>query len=590
MKDQRIMTPVFSSFRAQLYKTNKPENKKIRVGLMINDPKLIAVFAEIVKDLRAADFIDVCLVVTRKPAPVKTKSTLERVWGLRRHLLSTKLREKIAFHLYSILDNRRNREIAFFDEVSIEEHIGDVPRYEVEPFEKGFSDYFSDQDVKFVKQHELDVLLRFGFRILRGDILNAAKCGVWSYHHGDQDFYRGSPPYFWEMVEDAPLAGVILQILNERLDDGRVLVKGRFANQKSLSVKRNKLVPYLGAQHFVIDQLRRLHSVGWESYSALLEAPQPFQGKRKIYRSPTNIEMASWVGSFGLEKLTNRFKKRDLIRHWRIGIRKRDDNFMQRLAGGLIKEDYQWLESPKGHFWADPMLCDVDGKTFLFFEDYSYQAKRAVIACAEITSDMKLGNVRTVLDTGTHASFPLVFTEGNDVFMVPETREDGTVSLYKAVAFPDKWEKVKVLVNLPCVDSIVWKQDGIWWLHTSYNFNHGHAHTALLYSSATLMGDWELHQAAPFAPDARYARNGGPVLSAADGKRYRVSQSSEFSYGSSFSFHEIKQLDQTQYREAHVLKVQTAQESTQRGTHSFCLSKHFEVVDGVWNESSVDVI
>ena len=37
---------------------------------------------------------------------------------------------------------------------------------------------------------------------LRGEI---ARHGVWSYHHGDNRFYRGGPPGFWEVMEDQPV-------------------------------------------------------------------------------------------------------------------------------------------------------------------------------------------------------------------------------------------------------------------------------------------------------------------------------------------------------------------------------------------------
>jgi methionyl-tRNA formyltransferase len=53
---------------------------------------------------------------------------------------------------------------------------------------------------KFIHK-ELGVLLRFGFNILSGEILTVARYGVWSYHHGDNDYYRGGPPHFWELVE-----------------------------------------------------------------------------------------------------------------------------------------------------------------------------------------------------------------------------------------------------------------------------------------------------------------------------------------------------------------------------------------------------
>jgi hypothetical protein len=580
---------MFSPFKRQLLESASPGKKKIRVGLMLNDASLIPVFAEVVRDLKAAHFVEICLVVVRKKAPIKTKTRLQRFWGFHKHIVNGRLRATLSFRLYSILDNLRNRGITLFDEESIEALIKDVPTHEVEPIEKGFSDYFPEADVDFIKSQNLDVLLRFGFRILRGEILNAAACGIWSYHHGDPDFYRGSPPYFWEMVEGASLNGAILQILNEKLDEGRVLVKGRFAAEKSISVKRGKVVPYLGSQHFVIDQLRRLHTMGWSKFADSLELPHVFKGKREIYRSPTNTEMFRWIGRLAIEKMRNRLNRRETVSHWRIGIRRRDGMFMERLKDGLVEADYHWYESPKGHFWADPVLCDVGGKTFMFFEDYTYANQRAVIACAEVTDDLKLLNICTVLDTGSHASFPFVFKEGEDFYMVPETFEEGNVSLYRALSFPHHWEKVKVILDLPCVDTVVWRHNGVWWLSTSHNFNHGHAHTGLLYSSDTLLGQWTLHPEAPFAPDARYARNAGPILFTEDGQTYRVSQRAEFSYGSSISFHKICELNSLRYDESLQLTVRPAASSTMRGNHSFAVSNKFEVVDGVWNELLSDV-
>jgi len=42
--------------------------------------------------------------------------------------------------------------------------------------------------------------------------------GVWSWHHGDEDKYRGGPPAFWEIVNADPVTGALLQRLTERLD------------------------------------------------------------------------------------------------------------------------------------------------------------------------------------------------------------------------------------------------------------------------------------------------------------------------------------------------------------------------------------
>ncbi|MDS0284589.1 formyltransferase family protein [Haloarcula onubensis] len=71
---------------------------------------------------------------------------------------------------------------------------------------------------------EADLAVRFGFGILKGDILSAPTHGVLSYHFGDIRRYRGRPGGFWEFLEDEDRVGVTVQQLSETLDGGRIVV------------------------------------------------------------------------------------------------------------------------------------------------------------------------------------------------------------------------------------------------------------------------------------------------------------------------------------------------------------------------------
>jgi len=72
---------------------------------------------------------------------------------------------------------------------------------------------------------ECDVIIHTGVGILKGDILNATKVGVLSYHHGDLRKYRGSHAGFWEFVNYEDAAGITLQILSPDLDAGQVVAE-----------------------------------------------------------------------------------------------------------------------------------------------------------------------------------------------------------------------------------------------------------------------------------------------------------------------------------------------------------------------------
>lgn len=71
---------------------------------------------------------------------------------------------------------------------------------------------------------EADVAVRFGFGILKGDILGAPTHGVLSYHFGDIRRYRGRPGGFWEFLADEDHVGVTVQQLSPTLDGGRIVV------------------------------------------------------------------------------------------------------------------------------------------------------------------------------------------------------------------------------------------------------------------------------------------------------------------------------------------------------------------------------
>jgi len=46
------------------------------------------------------------------------------------------------------------------------------------PIQKKFVDRFEESDIEQIKDANLDVILRFGFRVIKGEILNCAKHGV----------------------------------------------------------------------------------------------------------------------------------------------------------------------------------------------------------------------------------------------------------------------------------------------------------------------------------------------------------------------------------------------------------------------------
>src|SRR4029077_15135391 len=129
-------------------------------------------------------------------------------------------------------------------------------------------DRFADADVERVKAANLDVMLRFGFRIIKGGILAAPRFGVWSLHHDDNRSYRGGPALFWEMYEGNALSGTVLQVLTEQLDGGRVIYRSIAATQFA-SLYKNRQETYWKSAAIVTRRLGDLWREGWDYLAAL---------------------------------------------------------------------------------------------------------------------------------------------------------------------------------------------------------------------------------------------------------------------------------------------------------------------------------
>src|SRR5207244_8261625 len=92
------------------------------------------------------------------------------------------------------------------------ELVAGCPILDLRPRCTRYADYIEDPDLKKILSYDLDVALRFGFRILRGKALQIARYGVWSFHHGDNLLNRGGPNSFWEVMRGRPVTGSVLQV------------------------------------------------------------------------------------------------------------------------------------------------------------------------------------------------------------------------------------------------------------------------------------------------------------------------------------------------------------------------------------------
>jgi hypothetical protein len=260
---------------------------RLRFGVMCRSLVFPEWQARCLRELLAMGNVEpVLMIVDGRPAPPES-SAWKKLWTLLRFRVNL-------FSIYNqYVVSRRSMATK---PVNVTNDFSGVPRISCAVVRNGrFSEYFTEQDLETIRGYDLDFILRFGFNIIRGDILTVPRYGVWSYHHGDEQKYRGAPPCFWEIYDGQPETGCILQRLTERLDGGIVLRKGRFQTIRH-SYPRNR-----DAAHFIgIPWPAQVCAEILAGRAAYLQDP-PTTTRAPIYLAPTNRQMIV----FGLKQIGN---------------------------------------------------------------------------------------------------------------------------------------------------------------------------------------------------------------------------------------------------------------------------------------------
>lgn len=542
--------------------------RPLRVGVMLDSEVVPRWVAWLLEQIVASDFAELALVV------LNDESQPERTFRSR----VARFRRLGLYSLYHRLDYRRYRSSNdAFEPVDASPQLETAAKIRVVPLRpKPFEHRFDDETLARIRDAELDVMLRFGFAIIRGEILDCARYGVWSYHHGDNRVYRGGPALFWEIYEGNPVSGTVLQVLTDELDAGHVIYRSSSATDL-VSLYRNRNATYWKTASFVLRRLRDLYEDGWESIRALETFDERVPAGTRIYRTPSNPQMARFFWRLG-RRLGRRVAQRTVSRaQWLIGYRRVEHPTAAPLADGT---PFRELVAPRERFYADPFVVARDGRHYVFFEDYEYASDRGRISFVELV-DGEASPVAVALERPYHLSYPFVFEHEGELYMLPETAANGAIELYRAVRFPDEWVLDRVLLeDLGAVDPTLLRHDGKLWLFVNAAVSGGSIEDELsLYFADSLDGPWTPHPRNPVVSDVTGARPAGRILEHR-GELIRPAQDSSTGYGGAISLNRIEVLTEHEYREVRVGRIKPTWAPRLLGTHCYTTDGTYEVIDG----------
>jgi len=531
--------------------------RRLRFGVMCNGRRFPAWQAEAIRRLLDVPDIEVGLLIVRD-APLGAAGKLSRLrdW---RHILWTMLNKGFI--------ERRSRASRSVD---LSERLEGVPEIvcHTEPVGE-FGEKFSDADIATIREHALDFILRFSFGIIKGEILDVPRYGVWSFHHGDEREYRGRPPGFWELVDDKPTVGAILQRLTERLDGGVVLHRGSFRATPH-SYRRTRDDAFLGSAVWPSIAARMIQN----GDTSLAEA-EPSTTDAPVKRDPANATMAAFLVQQAARFAVNQVRGIARTAVWSVGVA---DVPIESFLDGE-PAIFAWMaEQGRGRYLADPFGYEHDGELVLLVEDYRYDIHRGVISAIDVNG--RSAKARTVLDPGVHASYPYLFEHDGNVYCVPETYQANEVRLYRADPFPERWELVTTLVSgLAALDPTVLQHDGRWWLFCT---DHADGPNTKLHvwHADELEGPWQPHALNPVKTDVRSARPAGTPFTH-DAGLYRPAQDGSSSYGGGVAINRIDELTPTTFRETVVATVRPPATGRYRdGIHTLSAVGDRTVADG----------
>ncbi len=418
---------------------------------------------------------------------------------------------------------------------------------------------------------QLDVLIWLESGALALDCHDLARFGVWQFCFGDPDEQRCYPPY-WREVATASAVSTLALESNTGGGHVRRLAVAQMATQQGLHVTGNAIQPLALAGPLL---LRNLLDV-LEPEGSLGAEPTPAADVREP-SWPGNFETAGLIARQASRSASLRLRSRGREAKWFVAVRNKRDLFRTR-QNEFVPSGFRDVTSSAGSQFADPFVFDAHGRHWLFVEEIPAGTPKGRLAVMELDHDGVCGPPVTILELPYHLSYPFVFDDGGEFFMIPETSANNNIQLYRATRFPFEWKLEKVLYsNVRAVDTTPLFFGGIWYFFTT---SARLGHETFLFWSTTLDGDWQYHPCNPICSDVRRSRGAGPLFYS-DGALIRPAQDCSVRYGYAIALNRVRKISPTDYDEELIEVIYPKWRKGLLGTHTLGSNDSFEVIDGL---------
>jgi len=493
--------------------------KTIRLGVMVNSKRISSWQYEALNQALKINNVELCLIIKKR----NKKLLFGNLKGF-----FFKFFQKIAFRKC----NKTSYDLTNF--------FPNVKLIQVETSRNGHKESLAQVDINRIKKSNLDIIIRYGFGILSGDILDISSYGIWSFHHGDERLYRGSPAGFWEVYNRELTSGIILQRLTEDLDAGYIIDRAIVKTNALYGKNANSL--FLASTPLI---KRAIFLINTGGYTETLSTT-----KSKIYKKPTLINLIVYFVRSRANILKTGINRLFFYEDWYIAISNKKGT--EQLLSVKTIEDYYVLKKSDKYFLADPFWKD---KNEIFAEQFFF--KEAIGRICKIKIDdnrhiIKKEIVEFPKHDKSHLSYPSIQEINGEIYITPEMSNFHEQYFFSING--SKVKKINCTINEQIIDPTIFFYSGKFWLLGSLK-NQGSNNNLIIYYTDSLQKGWKEHPLNPVKIDIQSSRMAGNIFECQN-KFYRLAQDCKNGYGKKVKVFEILKLTTQEYKEKLVNTIE----------------------------------
>lgn len=401
---------------------------------------------------------------------------------------------------------------------------------------------------KINNNHSTDVLINISDHYVSKKLIEKSKNGLWEIKTNNSiNFFTG----FWECFLN--FKKIKSKLLIKKINEKKLLkryVDIAILNNKTNFWLRNKYFINIKSSNLIsknlnkiffnikIENLKNIKLVNFPDIDYLVLIKYIFK-KYLIYL---------------IIKIKNKliFKKKPL---WKIYVKNLNSNFI--IYDKNILNGSKKIRPTNNHEWADPFIFKFKKKEYIFFENNDLELNRGKISCGLLDKN-KLKNVKDILNFKHHLSYPFILKKNKNIFLIPESSANKSLTIWKSVKFPYKWKFYKTLFkNEYCCDTtIILDNKKNYWLFTNKSNDQTDDYSNELYIYK-IIGDFKKiipHKLNPVITNCEIARNGGFLN--IKNNMIRVSQiNNSIGYGLGININKITNLNLNNYKEKIIKKI-----------------------------------